>query len=134
MREWEKADIKFEVCLKDCEESNLFLRKFYDEISKYIKVAWNFQPHRKERVIYVGMATFGEMWIEYVQKGRISKVYIKTDSEESKKQIEEALACAKRNHTDMKEYRITAVFNTEDVSFCSMCKNGIQVKSVNSDI
>ena len=37
MKEWENADIKLDVCLNNSEESNLFLRAFYEELNKHGK-------------------------------------------------------------------------------------------------
>lgn len=129
MREWENADIKFDVCSNNSEDSNLFLRKFYEELSKYDKVGWNFQPYREDKVIHIGETNCGEMWLAYKERGRISKIYFKTHSEEMQKHVEEALKCAKHNHNNMKQYTVTVVFDTSDIMFCTMSRNGIQISS-----
>lgn len=129
MREWENADIKFDVFLNSSEDSNLFLRKFYEELSKYGKIGWNLLSYRTDKVIYIGNTNFGEMWLEYKERGKISKIYFKTSSEEIQKQVKAALKCAKQNHNIMKHYTIEVVFDTDDIMFCDMGRNGIQINS-----
>lgn len=129
MREWENADIKFEVCSKNSEDSNLFLRKFYEELSKYGDLKWNFQSFREGNVIHIGKTNYGEMWIDYKQRGKISNIYFKTPSEEIHKYVEVALRCAKHNHCNMKPYTVTVVFDTGDIRFCDMSKKGIEINS-----
>lgn len=129
MREWENADIKFDVCLNSSEDSNLFLRKFYEELFNYGKVGWNFQSYREGKVIHIGNTNWGEMWIEYKERGKISRIYFKTSSEESQKHVRVSLKYAKQYYNEMKSYTITTVFDTNDIMFCDMSRNGIQISS-----
>lgn len=129
MREWENADIKFDVCLKNIEDSNLFLRKFYEELSKHGKIGWSFQSYREDTVIRVGDTNYGEMWIEYKQKGKICKIYFQTSSKEVHNRVEAALKSAKEKHDVMKHYTVTVSFIDEDIKFCDMCRNGIEITS-----
>lgn len=129
MREWEKADIKFDVCSNNSKDSNLFLRKFYEELSKYGKIGWSFQSYRMDNVIYVGNTNLGEMWLGYKERGKISKIYFKPSSKERQKHIEIALKCAKQNYNKMKYYTVTVVFDTKDIMFCDMSRYGIQINS-----
>lgn len=129
MKEWESANIQFEACTDDCTDSNLFLRKFYDELSQYGKVGWNFQTYRDGKVIHVGYNNFGEMWFDYKERGKINKIYFKTYLDESKDYVENALRAAKRDHKNMKSYAISVIFNTDDIIFCDMNKQGISIKS-----
>ena len=93
-----KKDICFNVATRDCTESNLFLRKFYELMSHHMKVAWSFQSFREEKNIYVGTANFGEMWLEYKERGKINNVIIHPDSEESYKIIVNTLNEAKTTY------------------------------------
>ena len=48
---WKEADIKFKVCSNSSEESNLFLRRFYEELFRYEKIGWLFQSYRRNNII-----------------------------------------------------------------------------------
>lgn len=87
----DKKEICFHVGTHNCAESNLFLRKFYEVMSHSMKVAWNFQSFREGKSIYVGTASFGEMWIEYQERGKIDKVRIRPEAEEYYAIVESAL-------------------------------------------
>ena len=129
MREWEKADIQFDVLAENCEDSNFFLRKFYDELSKYDNVAWNFQSFREGNVIHVGHNNCGEMWLDYKERGKLNKIYFKTFSDELHSFVQKALIEAKKDHKTMKSYTIITAFDTKDIVFCDMNKQGINIKS-----
>lgn len=127
MKEWENADIKLDVCLNNSEESNLFLRAFYEELNKHGIIGWSFQSFRDGNVIYIGDTNYGEMWIEYKERGKISKVYFKTKSENSQDCVKTALNYAKENYNKLKIFTITTCFETSDIMFCDMRRNGIHI-------
>lgn len=129
MRGWENADIQFDVSSNNCEDSNLFLRKFYEALFQDGKGGWFFQANREDKVIYIGSTNYGEMWLGYKERGKIDKIYFQTRSSEAHDLVEAALKCAKQNHSTMKQYTVAAVFHTQDILFCDMRRNGIEITS-----
>ena len=127
--EWQNADIKINVSTKSVQDSNLFLRKFYDELSKKMKIGWNYQPSRTGKLIYVGMSGFGSMWFDYKVKGKINNIYISTPNAEVHNIVEDALKEAIVNHNSFEIYNIKVDFLTDDISFALMCRKNIKVKS-----
>lgn len=133
MSDWREANIKFEVCSSSSEESNLFLRRFYEELYKFGKIGWYFQTYRIGRIIYVGKMNYGDMWISYKERGKLDCIYIKTDSDESKNLVYQALVNARNSQAKFTIYNITVVFDTYDIEFCDMKKNGIWINSEKFD-
>lgn len=129
---WKNADIKLMVSAESITESNLVLRKFYDEMSHKINVNWNCQPYREEngRVIFVGRSSFGEMWLDYKEKGKIQYIYISTISADNHSIVETALKEAISNHGNLKTYHVRVKFLTKDISLASMCKENIKIESM----
>ncbi len=127
--EWQNADIKMNVSANSVQDSNLFLRKFYDELSKKMKIGWNYQPSRTGKLIYVGMSGFGSMWLDYKVKGKINNIYISTPNAEVHNIVEDALKEAIVNHNSLEIYNIKVDFLTDDISFVLMCRKNIKVKS-----
>jgi|GEM_PF-1715584 len=127
--EWEDADIKVNVSAKSLEESNLILRKFYDEINKTIQVGWQFMNVRTGNTIEVGDCNFGTMWFDYKQSGLINNIFISTKGRAPKQIVESALKEAIANHNNFEKYGIEAVFYTKDIHFSTMCKNDILLTS-----
>ena len=89
------------IC-NDTRNNNLVLRKFYDEISKKMDVAWNYCPFRVNKTIFVGISTFGKMWLDYNKKGQIKNVYVATESTKLHNIVENALKI-KRRRENIKE-------------------------------
>lgn len=129
MNNYKDADIIFQVETNSCQESNLFLRKFYDELSKFGKNGWHFQSERENNIIFVGRMNYGAMWISYKEKGKIDKVIIESESSQTKKQVLIALKNAKNNFNVLKTYTLTVIFKTLDISFLEMRKNQIEIYS-----
>lgn len=90
-----KYEVKFYVGTNDAVESNLYLRCFYELMSHNIKVAWNYQSFREGNKIHVGFAAFGEVWIDYKERGKINNIYISTDNEEMYSLVSNNLKVAK---------------------------------------
>ncbi|MBT9778553.1 hypothetical protein GPL15_18805 [Clostridium sp. MCC353] len=130
---WKDADIKQKVSVSSIKESNRFLRKFYNEISKEIKVAWHFQPFRTGNTIYVGMSSFGEMWLDYEIKGLIQNIYISTNNEKTHHIVAAALEEAVKCHDDLTDYDIRVTFLCQDISFSGMCRKNIIVRPASMD-
>lgn len=130
---WKEADIKFKVCSNSSEESNLFLRRFYEELFRYEKIGWLFQSYRKNNIIYVGQMNYGDMWISYKEKGKIDSIFIKTHSDKANNLVNEALKNAKDKQKEFKTYTITVIFDTDDIIFYDMRKNGIRIYSEEID-
>lgn len=129
-REYKNADIIRDIVVNNVYESNRLLRKFYDEVSKYIKIGWHYAPYREERIIYVGDSTFGRMWLEYERKGIIKRIYISTESEQVHDIIDNALDNAISGYKELKTYIVRVTLKTGDIGFRMMCKNKIHIESV----
>ena len=123
------ADVVCNVSAKDVKESNLVLRKFYDEISKEMDVAWNYCPFRVNKTIFIGFSTFGKMWLDYNKKGQIKNLYIATESMELHNIVKDALEKAVKDHDSMITYYVGVEFETNDICFQTMCKNDIKVET-----
>ncbi len=129
--DFSSANIKMKVSTNDVKESNLFLRRFYDELSKHIKLGWNFCSYRKDNVIFLGFSNFGRMWFDYKQKGTIDTVYISINENDSEiyNIVNNALIEAINNHVEQKKYNIIVEFETGELLFNTMCKNDIKIES-----
>lgn len=123
------ADVICNISAKSIKESNLVLRQFYDEVSKSINVAWNYQPHREKNVIFVGMSSFGDVWHDYDVKGLIKNIYVSTPTEEIHDIVENALNKVVQNRNMLNEYDVEVYFFSNDISFCKMCRNNIEISS-----
>ncbi len=76
-----RKDICFNVGTHNCTESNLFLRKFYDLMSRNVKIGWEFIGFRENKKIFIGYSSFGEMWIDYKERGKINNIIISPSEE-----------------------------------------------------
>lgn len=124
----EKADIKRNISTKSVKDSNLFLRRFYDEASKHLKMGWNIQNIREGRNIFIGFNNFGSMMFDYKIKGQINNIYIKTENKKCHDIIEKALDIAVKEYNHFKQYIIIIEFDTENFLFETMCMNDIKIE------
>ncbi len=139
-----RADIKFKVNAENIEDSNRFLRKFYDSMSKKMVVAWNCCPERNGNTMFLGWAAFGATWITYKQKGKIDYIYIDTGSDKLHDSVLESLNEALEGRAILNDYdvairvkeiilneNICAVVDgepekVETIPFRQMCKDHIE--------
>lgn len=129
MFDYKNADIKFKITSKSVVESNQILRKFYDELSKSFKMGWCYQFAKKEKVIFVGTSNFGEMWLDYKERGLIDHIYVSTANEKNHAIVENALKEARDHHDDFVTYHVRIKFITKEISFSSMCRKDIILES-----
>lgn len=123
------ADIICNISAKSIKESNLVLRQFYDEVSKSIKVAWNYQTHREKNIVFVGMSSFGDMWFDYDVKGLIKNIYVSTPKKEIHDIVKRALNKVAQKHYVLNEYNVEVWFYSDDISFRKMCRKNIEIIS-----
>lgn len=125
--DWRSADIQIDVKTNNVKDSNLFLRKFYNEIDKDISIGWNYQPYREGTTIFVGSCNFGDMWISYKERGKINRVYIATSNDVNHSIVLNALNAAIDEHHSLAKYHISLCFDTKDIFFGTMCRKEIEV-------
>lgn len=53
-KRWKLADIVYKVYCNDCNESNMFLRAFYNSVNEKMSLAWQFSPSRDGNIIHIG--------------------------------------------------------------------------------
>ena len=125
------VDIAVPINTHSVRESNLFLRRFYNELAAYGSLAWFFCPSRRENLIYLGTNNFGEMWLDYEVKGCIKNVYFKTCHMEQHKTVKDALEKASRNESAFRIYDVRIELEPSHCHFSKMCKKGISIFSSN---
>lgn len=129
-----EADIVRNISTKNVKDSNLFLRRFYEEVSKYIEMGWNVQSWREGQTIFVGDSNFGSMMFDYKVKGQINNIYIKTKKKKYHSIIEKSLDVAIKEYNYFKKYLITIELDTQNFLFQTMCKNNIRIEPKYNEI
>lgn len=120
-----RKDICFNVGTHNCTESNLFLRKFYDLMSRNVKIGWEFIGFRENKKIFIGYSSFGEMWIDYKERGKINNIII-SPSEENYTLVEKVLHEAKNTYlSSLINYKVTFGVKKEDICFMHQAYNNI---------
>ena len=126
-----QSDIIFRVNCSNCNDSNKFLRVFYERLCNYKPLAWHFSTYRVDRLIHVGWAYFGEMWLSYEVRGVLNKVYISTYNEELHSVVSEALEYAQYHYNELILYNVQVL--SRGIPFHDMSKNNIKIESIKKD-
>ena len=85
--------IAFFINAQNVEESNLFLRKLWCELSTICPMAWQFQPVKKNNKVSIGYCNLGEVLFDYKMAGCIKNLYIDNKSEDK---VDEITAAVRR--------------------------------------
>lgn len=126
-KRWKLADIVYKVFCNDCNESNMFLRAFYNSICEKMAFGWHFMPNRDGNVIYIGHSTFGDMWIEYKERGKLNTVYIDTPDNKTHKIVANALDYTQKHFKEYNKYNVRVLFKNIRIHY--MVKNNIRIES-----
>ena len=126
-KRWKLADIVYKVYCNDCNESNMFLRAFYNSVNEKMSLAWQFSPSRDGKIIHIGWSTIGEMWIEYKERGKLNTVYIDTPNDRIHRLVADALDYAQNHFKEFNKYNVRVLFKNKRLR--AMVKNSIRIES-----
>lgn len=125
------ADIIRHIGVGSIKETNDFLRKLYAEFSQIGEWGWNFYTWREGTKICIGMCNYGEVWIDYKQKGLINNIYIFTskNGQDIQKKVEKAVDTAAADYLCKRSFPIVVKYYTGDMFFKHVGKNKISMWS-----
>ena len=124
-----KIDIVASINTTSILESNIFLRRFYNEISAQVPLGWYYHPYRNGNIVYVGDSNYGEMWFDYEVKGCIKNIYFKSRDKEKHEYITNIIEKILVSELFYHDYNICVHFEPSDAFFCKMCRNNIKIES-----
>lgn len=121
MRE-ERIPISVSVTSKSVQESNLILRKLFEELRENAPLGWQFMPERAGNDIFIGFCNYGQMYLHYKQKGKIDRITFLTSDKRDIPIIENAIKKANDDHNTFIDYSLKAAFTVDTIVFREMAK------------
>ncbi len=119
--------VSIEVSSGSVQESNLILRKLYEELNESAPLGWEFMPFREETDIFLGNCTLGRVYLHYKEKGKIDRITFHVSDLKNKAIVERAIKAANENHSTFVDYIVQVEFTIKHIVLKEMAKQQIHI-------